>query len=141
MDRQTESDKSCRDQAQHMLPNPISLSPRNFLPSGVANGAFQCHFGSLYSNTPTPSPSKKFSLQIYTDLKDGPGSWKKKIFFILDYLSASEWLPMGVPVKFHGPPCVVELVLSLRLDIAELNQVEGVKLVGLKAPPEPLLGL
>ncbi len=42
------------------------------LGSQVANGAFQCHFGSLYSNTPTPSPSKKIPLQIYTDLKNGP---------------------------------------------------------------------
>ncbi len=52
-------------------------SPRNFLASGVTNGAFQYHFGSLYSNTPTRSPSKGFSLQIYTDLTNGPGSWKK----------------------------------------------------------------
>ena len=29
------------------------------LVSRVAIGAFQCHFGSLYSNTPTPSPLKK----------------------------------------------------------------------------------
>ncbi len=48
-----------------------------FLASVVANGAFQCHFGSLYYNTPTPSPSKIISLQIYTDLKNGPESWKK----------------------------------------------------------------
>ena len=52
-------------------------SPRNFLASVVANCAFQCHFGSLHSNTPTPSPSKIISLQIYTDLKNGPESWKK----------------------------------------------------------------
>ena len=27
--------------------------------------------------SPYPLPFKKFSLQIYTDLKNGPGSWKK----------------------------------------------------------------
>ncbi len=33
--------------------------PEIILASEVANGAFQCHFGSLYSNTSTPSPLKK----------------------------------------------------------------------------------
>ncbi len=57
-------------QTKHPLPRGVRGSnPRNFLASGVANGAFQCHFGSMYSNTPTPFPSKNISLQIYTDLK------------------------------------------------------------------------
>ena len=34
------------------------------------------HF-TMYFNTPTPIPLKVFSHQIYTDLKNGPGSWKK----------------------------------------------------------------
>ena len=52
-------------------------SPRIFLASGVANDAFQCHFWSLHSNTPTPSPSKKISHQICTDLKNGPDELQK----------------------------------------------------------------
>ena len=39
-------------------------SRRNFLASEVTNGAFQCHFGSLYSNTPPPS-KKKFSSDLH----------------------------------------------------------------------------
>ncbi len=50
-----------------------------FLASEVANGAFHSILGHCTPNTPTPSgpPLQKFPLQIYTDLKNGPGSWKK----------------------------------------------------------------
>ncbi len=65
-------------QMKHPVPRGVwGSSPRNFLASGVANSAFQCHFGPVYHNNPTPSPSKISFLQIYTDLKNGPGSWKK----------------------------------------------------------------
>ena len=47
---------------------------------------------------------------------------------------------MGVPVKFQGPADPL-LVLSVRLLMAVLNHVEGVKLDGLNAPPLPGLWL
>ncbi len=50
--------------------------PRKFLDSRVADGAFQYFFGSFYQ-IPLPPLSKKNYLQIYTDLKNGPGSLKK----------------------------------------------------------------
>ncbi len=34
-------------------------------------------FGSFFPNTHTPLPLKYISLQIYTDLKNGPGRWEK----------------------------------------------------------------
>ncbi len=47
-------------------------SPREFLVSGAACGALQCIFVVILPKHPSP---KKLSLQIYTDLKNGPGSW------------------------------------------------------------------
>ena len=42
-------------QMKHSLWGGLPPPPRIVLASGVANGAFQCHFGSLYSNNPIPS--------------------------------------------------------------------------------------
>ncbi len=49
--------------------------PQKFLDSDAISGAFklQSFLGSIYPNTHTPT-SLKNSLQIYTDLKKGPGS-------------------------------------------------------------------
>ncbi len=51
-------------------------TPRKFLAPGVANCEFLYHSRSFCSNTPTPYPFKK-SPQIYTDLKNAPGRWKR----------------------------------------------------------------
>ncbi len=50
--------------------------PENFWirgPQMVHSNAILGHFTPI----PIPPPPKKISLQIYTDLKDGPWSWKK----------------------------------------------------------------
>ncbi len=50
--------------------------PGNFWirgPQMVHSNAILGHFTPI----PIPPPPKKISLQIYTDLKNGPGSWKK----------------------------------------------------------------
>ena len=39
-------------------------SPRNFWDSRAANGAFQCYFGSFYTDTHTP-PKKNFSSDLH----------------------------------------------------------------------------
>ena len=70
-------------------------SPRNFLDLRVANGVFQSFCGAIYPNTHTPTP-QKISLQIYTDLKNGPGSWKK----VWNQTKVWRFCPLYFTVKF-----------------------------------------
>ncbi len=61
-------------QMKYHLPRGVWWSsPKNLLASVVPNGAFQCHFGSLYSNTPTPSPSNLFRFILISRMDLGVG--------------------------------------------------------------------
>ena len=89
-------------QRKHPLLREVwGSSPRNFLASVVAKDAFQCHFGTLYSNTLTPYPPKKCSHQICTDLKNGPDELQKA------------WKPeKGWPLLNCNPLNVVQLQIK-----------------------------
>ena len=72
-------------------------SPRNFLASGVENDAFQCHFRSLYSNTPTLSPQKKFSSDLH---------WSQEW---------SRWAPKSLKSLKKAEPCWFNILFYLGL--------------------------
>ncbi len=80
-----------------------SPPPRNCLASGVANGTFQCHFGSLFSNSPTPSPSKKFSSDLH---------WSQEWSWELE-----NNLKMLIPDGFNGSMTICQKNLNLKFPV------------------------